>query len=132
MHGGLGLKELGGENVAAVQAGCANLVRHVRNMQKFGLPVVVAINRFTADTPAELAEVAAACHATGVQAVPCNHWAEGGAGALALADAVMAVARAEIGLPPALPGRHAAGGKKIRTVAAQIYGAADVVSNPRP
>ncbi|HTJ89812.1 MAG TPA: formate--tetrahydrofolate ligase [Acidocella sp.] len=129
MHGGLGLKELGGENVAAVQAGCANLVRHVRNMQKFGLPVVVAINRFTADTPAELAAVAAACQEIGVQAVPCNHWAEGGQGALALADAVMALAEQQPAFRLLYPDNMPLA-QKIRTVATEIYGAADVVFEP--
>jgi formate--tetrahydrofolate ligase len=129
MHGGLGLKELGSENVAAVQAGCANLVRHVRNMQKFGLPVVVAINRFTADTPAELAEVEAGCQAIGVQAVPCSHWAEGGQGALALADAVMTLAEQKPSFrllyPNDMPLQQ-----KIRTVATEIYGATDVSFEP--
>ena len=129
MHGGLGLKELGRENVAAVEAGCANLVRHVRNMQKFGLPVVVAINRFTADTPAELAAVAAACQAIGVQAVPCNHWAEGGAGALPLADAVMKLAEQKPAFRPLYPDDMELA-QKIRTVATQIYGAADVSFEP--
>jgi formate--tetrahydrofolate ligase len=129
MHGRLGLKELGKENVAAVRAGCANLVRHVRNMQKFGLPVVVAINRFTADTAAELAEVAAACQEIGVEAVPCNHWAEGGQGAEALAKAMLALAEQTSSFrllyPNDMPLQQ-----KIRTVATEIYGAADVSFEP--
>jgi formate--tetrahydrofolate ligase len=129
MHGGLGLKELGPENVAAVQAGCANLVRHVRNMQKFGLPVVVAINRFTADTPAELAAVAAACQTIGVQAVPCNHWAEGGQGALALAEAVMALAEQQSSFQLLYPNDMKLE-QKIRTIATEIYGAAEVSFEP--
>ncbi len=130
MHGGLGLKELGTENVAAVQAGCANLVRHVRNMQSFGLPVVVAINRFTADTAAELDAVEAACAAIGVHAVPCNHWAEGGQGALALADAVMALAEQKPAFRPLYPDDMPLA-QKIRTVAAEIYGAAEVSFDPQ-
>ena len=67
MHGNVGLRELGAENVAAVAAGCVNLLRHAGNMRKFGLPVVVAINRFAGDTDAELATVQEACAAIGVQ-----------------------------------------------------------------
>jgi formate--tetrahydrofolate ligase len=130
MHGGLGLKELGAENVAAVQAGCANLVRHVQNMQKFGLPVVVAINRFTADTAAELDAVAAACTAIGVQAVPCNHWAEGGQGALALAETVMALADQKPSFRMLYPDDMGLA-QKIRTVAREIYGAAEVSFEPQ-
>src|SRR3984957_12354483 len=129
MHGGLGLKELGKENIAAVRAGCANLVRHVRNMQKFGLPVVVAINRFTADTAAELAAVAAACQAIGVQAVPCNHWAEGGQGALALADAITALTEQKPAFRPLYPDDMPLQ-QKTRTVATEIYGAAEVSFEP--
>ena len=82
MHGGVGLKELGQENTEAVAKGCTNLLRHVENMRKFGLPVLVAINRFTADTPAELATIQAACRShRRRRPSPCNHWAEGSAGA---------------------------------------------------
>ncbi len=129
MHGGLGLKELGSEDVAALQAGCANLVRHVRNMQKFGLPVVVAINRFTADTEAEWAAVAAACRAIGVQAVSCNHWAEGGQGALELAEAVTALADKKPAFHTLYPDDMPLA-QKIRTVATEIYGAAEVSFEP--
>jgi formate--tetrahydrofolate ligase len=130
MHGGVALKNLGAEDVAAVTAGCANLVRHVENMRKFGLPVVVAINRFSADTAAELQAVQAVCAGIGVQAIACNHWAEGGAGALALADAVTALCAAPSSfrllyaddLPLA---------DKIRNVAREIYRAADVTFEPQ-
>ena len=125
MHGGVGLKELGRENTAAVAAGCANLVRHVENMRKFGLPVVVAINRFTADTQAELETVQAACRAIGVAAISCNHWAEGSAGAAALAEAVVELAEAPSAFRPIYPDAMPLEGK-IRTIAGQIYGAEDV------
>jgi formate--tetrahydrofolate ligase len=94
MHGGVRLKELGREDVAAVMAGAANLLRHVQNCQTFGLPVVVAINRFVADTAAEMAAVATACESLGVKAIACNHWAEGSAGAAALAAEVVRVTQA--------------------------------------
>ncbi|OYV39230.1 MAG: formate--tetrahydrofolate ligase [Rhodospirillales bacterium 20-64-7] len=130
MHGGVALKALGAENVPAVQAGCANLLRHVENMRKFGLPVVVAVNRFTADTAAELAAVTQACAAIGVQAIACNHWAEGGAGAAELAAAVLDLTSrpAEFRL---LYADAAPLEQKIRTIAAQIYGAAEVQFDPQ-
>ena len=93
MHGGVGLKELGRRIPRRCAEGCANLLRHVENMRKFGLPVVVAINRFTADTPAELETIQAACRAIGVQAISCNHWAEGSAGADAACPGGDATAR---------------------------------------
>ena len=82
MHGGVAKDALGAENLPALEAGIANLARHVANMQKFGVPVVVAINRFTADTEAELDLVKAQCEdAFQRQALMvCDHWARGGAG----------------------------------------------------
>ncbi len=80
MHGGVGKDELGRENVAAVTAGCANLARHLENIKTFGVPVVVAINRFTNDTEAELEAIRASAREQGAAAVVCTHWADGGAG----------------------------------------------------
>jgi formate--tetrahydrofolate ligase len=125
MHGGVSLKDLGQENAAAVQAGAANLIRHVENIRKFGVPVVVAVNNFAGDTAAELDAAADACRKIGVAAVPCSHWADGGAGALALADAVTRLATGgeafrllyADGLPLA---------DKIRCIATEIYGAAAI------
>ena len=129
MHGGVKRADLAGENVAAVQAGVVNLHRHVENMGKFGLPVVVALNRFTGDTAAEYEAVRAAL--PGVQVVLCAHWAEGGAGAERLAIAVMeqvtkGVARPKPLYPDAMPLAD-----KIRTVAREIY-RADGISLPAP
>ncbi len=125
MHGGVGLSDVGQENMAAVTAGCANLLRHVENCQKFGLPVVVAVNRFVSDTAAEMGAVVAACEAAGVAAVPCSHWAEGGAGALALADAVMQAADGKAAFRPLYQDEMPLA-EKIRCVAREIYRADDV------
>jgi len=129
MHGGVGLGALREENVAAVTAGCANLVRHVENMRKFGLPVVVAVNRFAADTPAEFGAVAAACAAIGVRAISCTHWAAGSLGAGELAEAVAEMVetphRFRLLYPDDAPLEE-----KIRTIAREIYGAAAVVFEP--
>jgi formate--tetrahydrofolate ligase len=130
MHGGVKLAELANENTAAVTAGCANLARHVTNMRdRFGLPVVVAVNAFGSDTAAEFAAVAACCAAIGVQALRCTHWAEGGAGAAELAQTVTTLLDAgsnfKLLYPDALPLAD-----KIRIIAQQIYGAADIAIAP--
>ena len=92
MHGGVGLHELDRENVAAVNAGFANLARHISNVGRFGVPVVVAVNSFAADTAAEFDMVAALCSQLGVEAVRCTHFAEGGKGAVDLAEKVVFLA----------------------------------------
>src|ERR1700761_4511495 len=88
MHGGVARNALGTENVAAVRRGVANLERHVENLGKFGLPVVVGVNHFTSDTEAEFAVIRDAMAALGTEAISCTHWAHGGAGAEARAHAV--------------------------------------------
>jgi formate--tetrahydrofolate ligase len=130
MHGGVALRELGSENVAAVAAGCVNLLRHVGNMQKFGLPVVVAINRFAGDTEAELDAVQKSCAAIGVQAIACEHFARGGAGAAELAQAVVALAQAESTFAPIYPDAMPLE-TKIQTVAREIYGADGIALEPK-
>src|ERR1700687_1874578 len=80
MHGGVAGDQLRAENVAALEAGFANLARHLENMKKFGLPAVISINRFSADSDAEIALVKDKCKALGVEAVMAEHWGLGGAG----------------------------------------------------
>lgn len=127
MHGGVDKKGLGPENVAALEKGFANLARHVTNLRGFGLPVVVAVNHFHADTDAEHTRLKDLCRERlDVEAITCRHWAEGGAGAEALAQAVVKLADG----PPA-PIRYAYESEarlsdKIRTIATKLYGAADV------
>jgi len=130
MHGGVAKGELGRENPKAVRAGMSNLARHIDNLRRFGLPVAVAVNRFSSDTEPELGAVAQACEALGVRAVPCTHWAEGGAGALDLAREVVALSEGE---PPPLRLLYADEiplVEKIRRIATQIYGAADIAVPP--
>ena len=127
MHGGVAKSDLGREDVPAVARGVVNLRRHVANMRKFGLPVVVALNRFTSDTAAEIAAVQAAVE---VPVVPCSHWADGPAGAAALAGEVLRLIdghRADFRplYPDAMPLAE-----KIGTVAREIYGAAGVALAP--
>ena len=129
MNGGVARADLGAENVAALQAGCANLGRHIENMRGFGLPVVVAINHFTTDTEAEIAALQDYCQTHDVQAVLCRHWAEGGAGAEDLARAVvdMSAAHKDFALlyPDEMPLWD-----KIETICKRIYRADHVEAAP--
>jgi len=123
MHGGVAKGDLGSENVEAVTAGCENLARHLANVKSFGVPVVVAINRFTADTEAELEAVRATAEGFGAKAILCNHWAEGGAGTEELAHHVVELADSGVAdfaplYPDEMPLRE-----KIETVAKKLYGA---------
>lgn len=125
-NGGVEVPDLNVENLSALSVGVANLNKHASNLrQHFGLPVVVALNHFTADTEAEIAVVRAAVEALGASLHVCRHWAEGGQGALALAHAVAAAAQSAA--PPhllyedALPLQD-----KLQRVAQAIYGASEV------
>src|SRR5213080_4283318 len=91
MHGGVKKEDLKSENLKALEAGMANLKRHVENVQKFGIVPVVSINRFSADTDAEIALVKEKCKALGVEALMADHWAMGGEGAADVARAVVKV-----------------------------------------
>ena len=130
MNGGVARADLGAENVAAVQDGCANLGRHIRNMQGFGLPVVVAINHFTADTKAELAAVRDYCADHGVKAILARHWAEGGAGAEDLAQEVVALAEGGTADFHTLYPDDMPLWDKIEAIATRIYHAARIDAPP--
>jgi len=91
-HGGVDRADLAAENVEALQAGLDNLGRHLRNLAQFGVPAVVAINRFSADGEAELVAIADYCADFGVDAFVCSHWADGGAGTQALAQRIAELA----------------------------------------
>jgi formate--tetrahydrofolate ligase len=126
MHGGVAKEDLKTENLKALEAGMANLARHVENMQKFGIVPVVSINRFSADTEAETALVKNACAKLGVEALIADHWAEGGAGADNVARAVVKVAdsgksKLKLLYPDDMPLYE-----KIRTIAREIYRAKDI------
>ncbi len=129
MNGGVAKPDLGREDVAAVTRGGVNLVRHIENIRQFGVPAVVAINRFPTDTDIELAAVAEIAANHGSEAVVCTHWADGGAGATALADRVVAIADGTTQFAPlyddALPLFD-----KIATVATRIYRAEAAVADP--
>jgi formate--tetrahydrofolate ligase len=131
MHGGVAKADLGKEDVAAVERGVVNLARHVENMHKFGLPVVVALNKFTSDTPAEIAAVQQAMARLDTEAILCTHWGDGAAGATGLAKAVKArLDRGAARFAPLYPDTMPLA-DKLRTIAREIYRAADV-SIPAP
>ncbi|MBV9993354.1 MAG: formate--tetrahydrofolate ligase [Alphaproteobacteria bacterium] len=130
MHGGVGKNDLAKENVGAIEAGMANLLRHIENVRKFGVPVTVAINHFTSDTKAETDAISEACRKVGVHAHLCRHWADGGAGAEDLAREVVALADgATSDFKPLYPDDMTLA-DKIRTIAREIYRAADVSLAP--
>ena len=126
MHGGVAKDDLKNENVAAVAAGCANLKRHIENVNKFGVPAVVAINRFITDTDAEIQEVMKAAEEMGTRAFTCTHWSDGGKGTESLAQHVVEVANSGKAnfkplYPESMPLRE-----KVKTIATEIYRASDI------
>jgi formate--tetrahydrofolate ligase len=129
LHGGVAKDALGAENLSALEAGLANLARHIANLRKFGVPVTVAINRFESDSAAELAFVEnAVTREFAVKTIVCDHWARGGAGAEGLAHVVAAVADAgEAEFRPLYPDKMGLW-DKTRTIAQEIYGAADIAA----
>jgi formate--tetrahydrofolate ligase len=136
MHGGVAKDRLGAEDLGALRKGLANLERHVRNVAKFGVPAIVAINAFDADTAAEHDFLRRACREElGVEAIVCRHWAQGSAGTEELARAVVALAEG----PHPLDGRgfrllypdDMPLWEKVRTIATQLYGAADIIADQR-
>ena len=128
MNGGVAKADLGGEDVAAVTRGAVNLQRHIDNVRRFGVPVVVAINHFGGDSDAEIAAVQAAAADRGVRAIVCRHWADGGAGATELADTVAELAGQSHEFAP-LYRSDLSLFAKIEAVARTVYHAADVVAS---
>ncbi|MFR4967805.1 MAG: formate--tetrahydrofolate ligase [Lactobacillus kalixensis] len=126
LNGGVNAKELTEENIPALKNGLANLKRHVKNMQQYGLPVVVAINHFTTDTDEEIKTIADACSELGVQGIEADAWAKGGQGTQELAKAVVKLADEESEFKP-LYNKEDSIEDKLNAVATKIYGAKRVV-----
>jgi len=129
MHGGVAKDALKGENLGAVRKGFANLARHIANMKGFGLPAIVSINRFSADTEAEVALVKELCAAAGVEAVLADHWADGGVGATELARTVVKTIETKPAKLALLYPDEMKLLDKIRTIAQKLYGAKDVAAD---
>ena len=130
MHGGVDKKDLQTENIKAVVDGTSNLKRHIENIQKFGLPVVVAVNHFVADTDKEVEALKDECKKLNIEAITCKHWANGGAGTVDLAEKVVELAEEknnfkyiyEDDLPVI---------EKVRKIAKEIYRADDIIADKK-
>jgi len=126
MHGGVGKADLGKENVKAVEDGCSNLERHLKNVKSFGVPVVVAINQFITDTKKELEAIRRTAKKFGAEAIICSHWSHGSAGTEELAKHVVGLAESgKAKFKPLYPDSMSLF-DKVETIAKKIYGAKDV------
>ena len=126
MNGGAHRGDLGSPDVEAVKRGCANLGRHIENVRKFGVPVVVAINHFEADSDREVEAIQAYARTQDAEAVLCRHWAEGSAGAEALAGRVVAMVEDGAAEFAPLYSEELPLLEKVRVVAQRVYRAADI------
>ena len=131
MHGGVAKSDLSLENVAAVEAGLENLGRHLRNITQYGVPVAVAINRFTADTDGELNAIRQFCSECGVEVFNCTHWSDGGAGTEAMAAYVAELADSGRSQFRTLYDDKLSLWEKARCVARNIYGADDIIADKK-
>lgn len=126
LHGGVPLKEVNNENLNAVAKGVENLKKHIENIHQFGLPVVVAVNKFVTDTDEEVKTVQSKCDYLGVQVIEANHWAEGGKGAVELAEAVVDLVENHENDFHYLYEDDMPLWDKVKTVAQKIYGADNI------
>ena len=130
MHGGVAKADLGNENIEAIKLGISNLKRHILNIKKFGLPVVIAINHFVADTDNELKALQNECKIIGVEAIPCYHWAKGGQGAIDLAKKVVELCDSPQNFK-LLYKDDISLFDKIQTIASEIYDANEVIADSK-
>ena len=131
MNGGVAKADLDGENVDAVKAGCPNLGRHIKNIKKFGVPAVVAVNHFIKDTDAEIQAVLDYAESLGAEAVVSKHWADGSKGSADLARKVVEIVDAGSAqyaplYPDSLPLFE-----KIERIAKEIYRADEVLADTK-
>jgi formate--tetrahydrofolate ligase len=126
LHGGVPLKDVNNENLEAVAKGVENLKKHIENIHQFGLPVVVAVNKFVTDTDEEVKTVQAKCDYLGVQVIEANHWADGGKGAIELAEAVVDLVENHENDFHYLYEDDMPLWDKVKTVAQKIYGADNI------
>ena len=131
MHGGVEKGDLGTENVNAVTEGCENLHRHIHNVKSFGIPVVVAVNRFSSDTDAEVEAVRNGVDGLGVEVIDCTHWADGSKGTTKLAEYVARMADECTSQLKPLYEDSLPLWEKVRAVATKLYGAEDVVADKK-
>lgn len=129
LHGGAEPKSLTEENLEAIETGFANLRRHVHNTRKFGVPVLVALNRFNEDTEAERALLLTLCQKEGIKAVEADHWAMGSEGSEALGQAVVKMIDEEPAQFEFLYNQQLSLWGKTRTIAQELYGAEDIIAD---
>ncbi len=131
MNGGVLKEDLDGENVDAVQKGCANLGRHIENIKSFGVPAVVGINHFVTDTDAEVNAVKEYVESLGSEAILCKHWADGSKGTTELATRIAEIAESGVSqFSPLYPDEMPLF-EKIETVAKRIYRADEVLADQK-
>ena len=131
MHGGVAKNQLKGEDLKALRKGMANLERHINNIQRYGVPAVVAINRFTDDTKAEINLIRRACKAIGAEVIECTHWADGSAGTEKLAKTIVDIIENKPSKFKTLYPDNMSLWEKTRTIAQKIYGAEDIIADDK-
>jgi formate--tetrahydrofolate ligase len=129
MHGGVAKDDLKKENLQALEKGFANLHRHIDNLQKYGVPVIVSVNRFSSDTAAEMDLLRRLCAPLGVECVLADHWAQGGQGAIDLAKTVVKTIETKPSDFEFLYPDSMTLWEKTRTIAREIYGAEDITAD---
>ena len=131
MHGGIKKDELGSENVDAVLKGCENLGKHIENIGKFGVPVVVAINDYVTDTTNEHKQIINFCKNLGVQCKISSHWEKGGEGAADLAEEVARIADSNSSEFKTLYENEISLWDKTECIAKNIYGASEIIADKK-
>ena len=131
MHGGIKKDDLGSENVDAVTKGCINLGKHIENIGKFGVPVIVAINDYVTDTEKEHAAIIDYCENIGVQCRISSHWEKGGEGAKDLAEEVAKISDSNSAEFKTLYENNLSLWEKTKYIAQNIYGAADIIADQK-
>ncbi|MHA1516983.1 MAG: formate--tetrahydrofolate ligase [Alphaproteobacteria bacterium] len=128
MHGGVAKDDLKKENLEALEKGFANLEKHIENVRKFNVPVVVAVNRFSSDTDEEIALLKRLCGTASAECVMADHWALGGKGTVELAETVVKTIETKPSdFQPLYPDDMSLW-DKTRTIAQEIYGAEDITA----
>ena len=131
MHGGIKKDNLGSENVDAVTLGCKNLERHIENIRKFGVPVIVTINDYVTDTEKEHTAIMNYCKNIGVPCKISSHWRKGGEGAADLAEEVVKIADSNSAEFQPLYDNKMSLWDKTQYIAKNIYGAADIIADKK-
>ncbi len=131
MHGGIKKDDLGLENIDAITKGCKNLERHIENIGKFGVPVVVAINDYVTDTEKEHTAIINYCKNIGIQCKISSHWEKGGKGAADLAEEVAKIADSNSAEFRTLYDNKMSLWDKTQYIAQNIYGAAEIIADKK-